>query len=44
MTEYRSGGEVIVKQIEALLAAGRFPHKVEVKTVTGDSGRTYYSL
>jgi hypothetical protein len=44
MTEYRSGGEVIVDQIEALLDDGRFPFKVTVKRVKGESGREYYSL
>jgi hypothetical protein len=44
MTEYRSKGEVVVKQIEALLDDGRFPYKVTVKRITGKTGREYYSL
>ena len=44
MTEYRSSGEVILEQAEALLEDNRFPYKVTVKKVTGESGRDYYSL
>jgi hypothetical protein len=44
MTEYRSGGTVLVEQIQALLEDGRFPYKVTVKRVTGKSGRDYFSL
>jgi len=41
---YRSGGEVFVKHINALIEDGRFPFEVEVKRVTGKNDRTYYSL
>jgi hypothetical protein len=42
--EFRSGGEVIVDQATTLIDDGRFPFKVDVKKVTGKTGRTYYSL
>jgi len=42
--EYRSGGEVIVKQVKQLIDDSRFPYKVDVKNVTSGTGRPYYSL
>jgi len=41
---YRSGGEVFVKHVKALIEDGRFPFEVDVKRVTGKNDRTYYSL
>jgi len=44
MTEYRTGGSIIIEQVEALIEDKRFPYKVTVKRVRSENGRAYYSF